>query len=45
MVHFLKKNFRIEIVQPLPLEKASSKQFQRGEVTPHVMKSCVEMQA
>ena len=40
-----KKNFRIKIVQPLPLEKASSKQFQRGEVTPQVIKSCVEMQA
>ena len=40
-----KKNFRIKIVQPLPLEKASSKQFQRGEVTPQVIKSYVEMQA
>ena len=40
-----KKNFRIKIVQPLPLEKVSSKQFQRGEVTPQVIKSYVEMQA
>ena len=40
-----KKNFRIKIVQPLPLEKASSKQFQRGEVTPQVIKSCAQMQA
>ena len=44
MVHF-KKIFWINIVQCLPLEKASNKQFQReGEVTQQVLKSCVKMQ-
>ena len=45
MVNF-KKIFQIKIVQFLPLEKASNKQFQReGEVTQQVIRSCVEVQA
>ena len=44
MVHF-KKIFQIKIVQSLPLEKASNKQFQRErEVTQQVIRSCVEVQ-
>ena len=45
MIHF-KKKFWIKILEPLPLEKASNKQFQReGEVTQQVIRSCVEVQA
>ena len=45
MVNF-KKIFQIKIVQFLPLEKASNKQFQReGDVTQQVIRSCVEVQA
>ena len=34
------------MVQSLPLEKASNKQFQReGQVTQQVIRSCVEVQA
>ena len=43
---YSKKTFWVKIVQFLPLEKASNKQFQReGEVTQQMIKSCVEMQA
>ena len=43
---YSKKTFWVIIVQSLPLEKASNKQFQREEeVTQQMIKSCVEMQA
>ena len=45
MVHFL-KIFLTKIVQSLPLEKASNKQFKRErELTQQVIRSCVEVQA
>ena len=38
--------FWIKIVQPLPLQKANNKQFQReGQVAQQVIRSCVEVQA